>query len=118
MTDEGCRALARAGCGVQLISLSLVGMCDRCLVVSCSSVRPCGISHSTFHLSSKRGLEYFLLPLLCWGFTPWCTDFRFLLDCLELGNADLQEGVTDVGLCALADAGCGARLTSLTLYSG
>ena len=30
--------------------------------------------------------------------------------------ADLQEGVTDSGLSALAAAGCGAQLTSLTLH--
>ena len=31
-------------------------------------------------------------------------------------DAGLQEGVTDSGLQTLASAGCGAQLTSLTLY--
>ena len=30
-------------------------------------------------------------------------------------DAALQEEVTDSGLCALARAGCGAKLTSLSL---
>ena len=30
-------------------------------------------------------------------------------------DADLRKGVTDSGLQALASAGCGAQLTSLTL---
>ena len=32
------------------------------------------------------------------------------------GYTGLREGVTDSGLSALASAGCGARLTSLTLW--
>ena len=35
--------------------------------------------------------------------------------CVNGVDAGLQEGVTDCGLRALASAGCGARLTSLTL---
>ena len=31
--------------------------------------------------------------------------------------ADLREGVTDDGLRALASAGCGEKLTELTLWS-
>ena len=30
-------------------------------------------------------------------------------------DTGLKEGVTDSGICALAGAGCGARLTSLVL---
>ena len=39
----------------------------------------------------------------------WSDCFLVVLD------AGLGQGVTDSGLCALACAGCGAQLTSLTL---
>ena len=35
--------------------------------------------------------------------------------CVDGVDTDLKEGVTDSGLQALASAGCGAQLTSLTL---
>ena len=37
--------------------------------------------------------------------------------CVDGGDAGLEKGVTDSGLQALAFAGCGAHLTSLTLES-
>ena len=36
--------------------------------------------------------------------------------CMNLLTSGLREGVTDSGLRALASAGCGAKLESLTLY--
>lgn len=56
---------------------------------------------------------------LCREFFPPCTPstfsflsffFLLLIACAELG-----QGVTDEGLCALAQGGCGSALTSLTL---
>ena len=35
--------------------------------------------------------------------------------CVDVVDAGLTDGVTDAGLCALAKAGCGENLTSLTL---
>ena len=35
--------------------------------------------------------------------------------CVDAVSAGLRKGVTDSGIGALASAGCGAQLTSLTL---
>ena len=43
--------------------------------------------------------------------------FLFLSSPCFFKRADLEEGVTDSGLRALASAGCGENLTSLTLFS-
>ena len=40
----------------------------------------------------------------------WCN-----VSCLNGVDVDLTKGVTDSGIQALASAGCGAQLTSLTL---
>ena len=38
-----------------------------------------------------------------------------LLEFLDVMSAGLNRGVTDEGICALAESGCGARLISLHL---
>ena len=46
---------------------------------------------------------------VCVCVSLFCDSFVKILD------AGLEDGVTDAGLSALASAGCGALLTSLTL---
>ena len=47
---------------------------------------------------------------IVWVFPPWCDSTVGVVD------AGLEDGVTDRGLSALASAGCGAKLTTLTLW--
>ena len=86
VTDEGLRALASAGCGKNLTSLSLFGFACHLILFVGRDCRICGCDgHS---LSSPL--------LLC-------------------KHAGLKKGVTNSGLRALASAGCGKNLTSLYL---
>ena len=99
VTDEGLRALASAGCGEKLTSLHL--SCE-CCCVSASEWVVGGIGSrraGCVLLSVTRALS----PLLSSCLLAFCQ------------RADLKEGVTDSGLRALASAGCGEKLTSLTL---
>ena len=91
VTDDGLCALAFAGCGVQLSSL-------------------------------------FLRCVLCFACLSYCRNFDDTLEeewwscipnvpvCVAVLGAVLEKEVTDDGLSALAAAGCGAHLTSLTLW--
>ena len=99
MTDSGLRAFASAGCGEKLTSLTLSSECS-CLPV-------CGLVVCERGSGRGRGRAGCVLLSLTGALV------LFLPPCLYK-RAGL-EGVTDSGLGALASAGCGEKLTSLTL---
>ena len=96
VTDEGLRALASAGCGEKLTSLHLE--CECCCVPVCD-LTVCG-----------RGSGRAGYVLLTGALSPLFSSC--LLFCKL---AVLEARVTDSGLRALASAGCGKELTSLSL---
>ena len=99
MTDSGLRALASGGCGEKLMSLSLLGECccvPVCELLFCGSGRV-GVPDVRCCLARGLFLSYHLVSLLF------------------AQRAGLKGDVTDSGLRALASAGCGEKLTSLSL---
>ena len=91
VNDGFLRSLASGGCGENLTLLTLG--CESLLV--CIFIPPC---------------------LLEWR-SCGCDSWSFLLLFFPMWHfADLKEGFTDEGLRALASAGCGTNLTSLTLH--
>ena len=100
VTDSGLRALASAGCGEKLTSLTL--FCEFCCVPVCElMVDGNGRGHAGCVLLAVYDGDSFSLVL---SFPCFCQ------------RADLEAGVTDSGLRALASAGCGGKLTSLNLW--
>ena len=107
MTDASLQALAAAGCGENLTSLTL---CCECLFLLASLFSSCGP-----------------VFLLCWAWLPLvgvtsslspfsCTRSPSLSADKRIGrNAALEEGVTDASLQTLVQAGCGENLTLLDL---
>ena len=59
-------------------------------------------------------LRYALLSSFLPPIPPQCVEAGDGL-CVDGMDAGLKEGVTDVGLQSIAEAGCGSKLTTLTL---
>lgn len=137
VTDEGLRSLASAGCGKKLTSLTLDCECfsstwdfdcfHPCLCLSYVNYAAldeevtdeglralassgCGAGLTLLHLKSEFFGSFRLFPechALWPHSTPACPS--------KTNDSALEKGVTDEGLLALVQAGCGARLSSLTL---
>lgn len=96
VTDEGLCALASAGCGENLTSLTLE--CKASVCLSFNALCSVGVMPGAFFAWLMTGIHSLLFfP------PPPCK------------RAALGEGVTDSGLRALTSAGCGECLMSLTL---
>ena len=121
VTDGSLQALAAAGCGKNLTSLTLWCEClflllslafFRVLFFLLCRVWLYPLSDVASLLSpfpSTRSLPLHALSRLPVSLSSHSADKR-----MER-NADLRQGVTDGSLQALAEAGCGKNLTSLTL---